>query len=54
MPPEGFDSVKGNTNGSDIYVIYANKKTYPEYLITYTAWKLSTIIYILSLRYFNI
>jgi hypothetical protein len=42
MPPllEGsekvrYDSVKGNTNGSDVFMIYANKKAYPEYLITY-------------------
>jgi hypothetical protein len=32
-----FDSVKGNTNGSDVYMVYANKKAYPEYLITYKA-----------------
>lgn len=36
MPPEGYDSIKGFTNGSDVYMVYANKKTYPEYLITYT------------------
>ena len=42
MPPlvEGsstvkYDSVKGFTNGSDVYMIYTNKKAYPEYLITY-------------------
>jgi hypothetical protein len=28
-PATGFDSVKGNTNGSDIYIVYANKKAYP-------------------------
>eukprot|EP00347_Sterkiella_histriomuscorum_P017154 403350461 len=29
------DSIKGNTAGSDIFMIYANNKAYPEYLITY-------------------
>lgn len=28
-PPDQKDSVKGNTNGSDIYIVYANKKAYP-------------------------
>ncbi len=44
MPPlidgdrEGkrHDSVKGFTGGSDVFMIYANRKAYPEYLITYT------------------
>lgn len=42
MPPlmEGsktmrYDSVKGQTGGSDVYMIYTNKKAYPEFLITY-------------------
>ena len=42
MPPlvEGsttikYDSVKGQTGGSDVYMVYTNKKAYPEYLITY-------------------
>jgi hypothetical protein len=41
MPPlvEGsnlrFDSVKGNTGGSDVFMVYSNKKAYPNYLITY-------------------
>eukprot|EP00347_Sterkiella_histriomuscorum_P003822 403362807 len=43
MPPivEGdlngryYDSIQGNTAGSDVFMIYANKKAYPEYLITY-------------------
>jgi len=35
-PPEGFDSVSGNTNGSDIYMVYENGRAYPEYLIIYT------------------
>jgi len=30
-----YDSVQGHTGGSDIFVVYANKKAYPEYLITY-------------------
>eukprot|EP00347_Sterkiella_histriomuscorum_P016158 403354258 len=29
------DSIKGNTGGSDVFMIYANNKAYPEYLITY-------------------
>ena len=31
-----YDSVKGNTGGSDVIMVYSNKKAYPEYLITYT------------------
>ncbi len=30
-----YDSVKGFTGNSDVFMIYANKKAYPEYLITY-------------------
>ncbi len=33
-PPANYDSVSGNTDGSDIYVIYDHEKTYPAYLIT--------------------
>ena len=29
QPPNSRDSVKGNTNNSDIYIVYANKKAYP-------------------------
>ena len=29
------DSVKGKTGGSDVFMVYSNKKAYPEYLITY-------------------
>lgn len=29
------DSVKGHTGGSDVFMIYSNKKAYPEYLITF-------------------
>ena len=32
---ERYDSVSGNTNGSDIFVIYDHDKAYPAYLITY-------------------
>jgi hypothetical protein len=34
--PPGFDSVKGNTKGTDIYIVYANARTYPRYLVEYT------------------
>jgi hypothetical protein len=30
-----YDSVKGNTKNCDVYMVYNNKKAYPEYLITY-------------------
>ncbi|CDW73869.1 poly adp-ribose polymerase member 14-like protein [Stylonychia lemnae] len=30
-----YDSVQGEANGSTVYMIYQNKKAYPEYLITY-------------------
>lgn len=33
---ESYDSVKGHTQGSDVYMIYMNQQTYPFYLITYT------------------
>ena len=32
---ERYDSVSGNTNGSDVFVIYEHGKVYPAYLITY-------------------
>jgi hypothetical protein len=43
MPPpindfnknELYDSVKGFTGGSDVFIIYTNKQAYPEYLISY-------------------
>ncbi|CDW84031.1 UNKNOWN [Stylonychia lemnae] len=41
MPPmngnqsKRYDSVQGYTKGSNVFMIYANKKAYPEYLITY-------------------
>lgn len=30
-----YDSVSGNTNGSDIFILYDNKGSYPSYLITF-------------------
>lgn len=46
MPPKNektgheYDSIKANTGGSDIIIVYSNKKAYPQYLITYTTkWK---------------
>ncbi len=30
-----YDSVKGHTGGSDVIMVYSNKKAYPQYLITY-------------------
>ncbi len=30
-----YDTVTGNTNGSDVYMTYDNDKSYPAYLITY-------------------
>ena len=43
MPPliegkldERYDSVNGSTGGSDVFMIYTNKKAYPEYLVSYT------------------
>ena len=30
-----YDSVSGHTNGSNVFMIYVNKKAYPEFLITY-------------------
>ena len=35
QPPQNKDSVKGFTNGSNVYVVYANKKAYPQYYIRY-------------------
>lgn len=34
-PPQGKDSVQGKRGGSDIYIVYANKKAYPEFFIRY-------------------
>ena len=30
-----YDTVNGNTNGSDVYVVYDHDRAYPAYLITY-------------------
>ena len=30
-----YDSIQGHTGGSDVFMVYANKKAYPEYLITF-------------------
>jgi len=30
-----YDSVKGNTNGSDVFIVYKNVKTYPGLLVRY-------------------
>lgn len=30
-----YDSVKGHTNGSDVFVVYANGVAYPEYIVYY-------------------
>lgn len=35
-PADQYDSVKGYTGGSDVYMMYTNKQAYPEYLITYS------------------
>jgi len=37
-PPDGFESIKGNTGGSDVYMIYsgANKRTYPMFLVYFS------------------
>jgi len=32
---ERFDSVKGNVNDIEVFMVYANKQAYPEYLLTY-------------------
>lgn len=44
MPPmkntkQRYDSVKGVTQGHPVYMVYANQKAYPEYLITYQLTK---------------
>lgn len=33
---ERYDSVTGNTGGSDVVIVYDNGRAYPEYLITFT------------------
>ena len=34
-PPGDNDSVKGHTGDSDVFIIYHNKKAYPEFLVEY-------------------
>lgn len=34
-PPDGFDTVTGETGGSVVYIVYENGRAYPEHLITY-------------------
>jgi len=34
-PSIPYDSVQGNTGGSDVIMVYSNKKAYPQYLLTY-------------------
>ena len=34
-PQKNYDSIQGTAKDSDVFMIYANKKAYPEYLITY-------------------
>ena len=35
-PPKGYDSISGFTNGSKVFIVYANKKAYPQYYVKYT------------------
>ena len=30
-----YDSIKGNTRRTDIYIIYENSRAYPEYIVTF-------------------
>jgi hypothetical protein len=32
---ERYDSIKVNTGGSDMYILYENSRPYPDYLITF-------------------
>ena len=49
--PEGFDSIKGNVGGSNVYMIYENVKAYPSYLVEFTYKKWSATILILLAHY---
>ena len=33
---ERYDSVEGNTGGTDVFIVYENSRAYPDYLITFT------------------
>ena len=35
-PLKGYDSISGFTNGSKVFIVYANKKAYPQYYVKYT------------------
>ena len=50
--PQGFDSVKGNTKGTDVYIVYANGKSYPRYLIEFSNWDTSLFDLNFDLIYF--
>ena len=30
-----YDSVRGHTQNSDVYMVYSNKKCYPKYMVFY-------------------
>ena len=32
---DSYDSIKGNTGGSDIYIVYELHMAYPQYLLTF-------------------
>jgi hypothetical protein len=34
-PPSGYDSVSGNTNNSDVFIVYDLDQAYPAYFITF-------------------
>lgn len=31
-----YDSIKGRTGDSDVFIVYGNKKAYPSLLVTYS------------------
>ena len=33
VPPNGFDSVKGITKNTEVYMVYQNDKTYPMFYV---------------------
>jgi len=35
VPPDGYDSVKGKTLDTDVYMVYQNDKTYPMFYVKY-------------------
>lgn len=36
VPPEGYDSVTGDTGTSIVFMVYDVSYAYPDYLVTYT------------------